>query len=211
MSRWLPAVHTSALVLTVAASLCACSSGSPQSSPDESSSASSSAVEAPDFEGPYAAEFASAYAAASSVAVRDALEDGEITDAEYAEMTDQFSSCLGDQGIEFGGFNADGGFQTTGGAPGADVESIVSECSHQVGEDSIGALYTLMAGNPENQDTATIMAACLVERGVEPAGYGADDYAADVSTWGDPTTMTDDFAAALQACNSDPLGLLGEQ
>lgn len=175
--------------------------------PAESSSTFTGEV--PDFAGPYAADFAHAYASTTSDFVREVLKDGQITDAEYAEMTADFTSCLADQGITFKGFDADGGFGTSNAPNGGDTHEIVNQCSSSAGEDFIGALYSFTKTNPDNLDSATIVKDCLIRKGVVPPDYSAEEFAQDnTGRFADFGNLSDDLQKALVSCSSDPLGLL---
>ena len=163
--------------------------------------------EVPHFDGPYADEFADFYTRATSDFVRDALKDGQITDAEYAEMTSRFTSCLADQGITFKGFAPDGGFSTSDAPHGGDTNSIVDQCSRASGEDSIGALRSWMSSNPKNLDAAPIIAECLVRKGVVPPDYSVDDFVQDsAGRFADIENLPPDLYDALVACSTDPFG-----
>ncbi len=170
-------------------------------------------MDVPDFSGPYAAEFAETYRSASSDFVRSALEDEQISDAEFAEMTERFRQCLADEGIEFMGFDGDG-YQTSLAPPhGGDTHEIVSGCATESGQDAIGMLRDIMTVNPEHRDIPAAMAECLVGEGVvSPPGYGADDYDADMAgRFADPANISQELKDALISCSRDPLGILGEK
>ncbi len=163
----------------------------------------------PEFSGPYASEFADLYTRASSDFARDVLADGQITDAEFAEMTSRFASCLDDQGITFHGFQPDGSLSTSVAPGGADTHSIVSECSGSSGEDVINALASIMRVNPENVAWASLMVDCLVGRGVVPQGYTVEQYEQDdASRFADFENLPVELQEALTSCSSDPQGLL---
>ncbi|PJJ63666.1 hypothetical protein [Compostimonas suwonensis] len=163
------------------------------------------------FEGPWAAEFQANFQAAKSDFVRDVLRDGTITDQEFSEMSEQFTSCLAGSGITFAGFNDDGSYDTSF-APGAvtpdQAHDRMNSCSAETGEDLIGSLYSWLQRNPERLDEPTIMASCLVQAGVVDAGYTAKDYAKDVPTEAFPFIDVKKGADALVTCEADPLGLL---
>jgi len=164
--------------------------------------------EVPEFSGPYAADFAQLYAESTSQFVRDVLQDGQISDAEYAEMTSNFASCLADKGITFDGFNSDGGFKTSLAPNGGDTHSIVNGCSDSAGEAPISALYGFLHRNPENLDWETITAACLVGKGVVPVDYDAAQFSQDsMGRFADVTSLPQDLRDALVSCSSDPLEL----
>lgn len=112
------------------------------------------AGEAPTFTGPFAATYTQFYNDTSSDLVRGVLADEEVTDAEYAAMTDRFAACLADHGITFGGFDQDAGFTTSIAPDGGDTHALVSGCSASSGEQWIGALYTFAHQAPEGPDAA---------------------------------------------------------
>jgi len=199
-----------AAVVLVAATAALAACGSAASNQSESPGLTPASLgEVPTFDGPYAAEFAEFYAGTSSDFVREVLKDGLITDAEFAEMTDSFTSCLADQGITFQGFEPDGGFGTSNAPNGGDTAKLVDECSHSSGQDYIGALYNFIKRNPDNLDSATIIKDCLIRKGVVPSDYSAEEFAQDnTGRFDDFGSLPADLQQALVSCTSDPLGLL---
>ena len=192
-------------IVGVAASACGTSSPG-----DASSYAYTGPV--PSFEGPYAAEFEEYYRSTESDFARRVLADGQITDAEYAEMEERFRSCLAEDGITFGGFRPDGGYTTSLAPNGGDTYAMIQVCSKSSGEDTVGALYSIMRTNPENLDGATIMAECLVKKGVVPPGYDANAYSQHMEGLSDgPSSLPPDLYDALMSCSDDPLGLFNDQ
>ena len=169
------------------------------------------AIDAPDFSGPWADELTSAYRSATSDFERTALEDGAVSDGEHAEMEQAFRSCLGDKRVDFSGFDPDGSYEFTGGKglTNDEANKIANDCSVTTGVNTVGMLYSLMRSNPDNLDTATITAACLVRKGVVPEGYTASDYNRDAPDMAFPFRNKEDGETALKTCNVDPLGLLG--
>ncbi len=202
-------VSTTLVVACGSASLLAgCSSSFEETTPTSTNSFTGTV---PTFEGPYAAQFAENYVAAGPDFVRKVLEDGQITDAEYAEMTQRFSDCLADDGIDFGGFAPDGGYETSLAPNDGDTHAKITSCSKSVGEDRIGSLYTFIRTNPDSLDYAVIIPQCLVDAGVVPAGYGPEDFEADnLGRFRDLTSLEPELRDAVTACTTDPLGLLGE-
>ena len=193
--------RVAAALLLVALAGCTAPPDAATPGPD---SATGSARE-PTFDGPYAAELAEFHRSAANDFVRDVLADGTITDAEYAEMTERFRSCLADRGITFNGFQPDGSYSTSL-APGcADTHGVVSECSHTSGQDSVGALHDIMTANPDNTDAAVAIADCLVRARAVPASYTAQDYRADrQGRFRDTEQLEPGLAAVLDTCMSDP-------
>jgi hypothetical protein len=193
------------VVATIAVLAAACSGPAEKEQPAETFSG-----EVPAFDGPYADEFAQYYRTSTSDFVRQVLADEQITDAEYAEMTTQLSSCLADQGITLNSISPAEGMNTSLAPNGGDTHAIVDGCSTESGEDSIGALRDFMAVNPDNLDTLTITADCLVKSGTVPPGYSADDLSTDITgQFADVESLSPDLHEAFVSCTADPLGLLG--
>ena len=165
--------------------------------------------EAPPFSGPWAAEFTSEYQEAESDFVRAVLEDEVITDQELSEMRDRFAECLSAYAITDVVLDDDGSVSLTypDGADSDTVNDQVLGCSKESGELQIGALHSWIRRNPDNQDENTIMAACLVRKGVVDSSYGADEYAEDYADDDFPYTDPTAGETALLDCNADPLGL----
>ncbi|MFB7890065.1 hypothetical protein ACWFQT_17290 [Cellulosimicrobium cellulans] len=183
--------------------------------PDDSAATAGSAAftgDLPEFTGPYAAEFAQTYRDTDSAFAREVLADSVITDAEHAEMVEQFSNCLEGKGLTFKGYNPDGGY-TTSSAPDPDkTQGMIDECSATSGEDAVGSMYDIMRINPENLDWATIGAQCLVTAGVVPADYDAEDYTRDnEGRFVEFGALPTDLQEALRSCSVDPLGILEQQ
>jgi len=166
------------------------------------------AVEAPDFEGPWAAEFASAYEEATSQDARDALEDGEITELEFAEMEQRYGECLEAAGIEFGGFNDDfsHGFNFPDHMTYEDADALLNECSEQTGERQISSLYSSIAQNPQNVNPGELQVACLIEKGLVSPDYTVEQWEQDVPNHSYPIIESPTSEKDVAACESDPLG-----
>jgi hypothetical protein len=155
----------------------------------------------PTFSGPYASEFEYYFVNATSEFVRAVLEDGEVTDSEYAEMEARFTSCLADEGVEFKGFKPDGSFDTSNASQG-NTNDIIDVCSESSGHTAIGALHDFMYSNPDNIPPETRMAECLVAAGVVPPDYDADDYSQDMTTrFTDLSALESELYEALRSCS----------
>jgi len=165
----------------------------------------------PSFTGPWAAEFSELYSKATTDFERAVLEDGAITDQEFAEMSERFRSCLSAANIEFSGFESDGSFeaQTPDSLEGAAAHDKFSQCGKDAGEPGIGALHAWIARNPDNQDEGTIVVACLVREGLVNSDYSSEDWARDVATSPVPAFVPDDQQEKYNGCTADPLGIYG--
>ncbi|MDR3067959.1 MAG: hypothetical protein LBU50_00430 [Cellulomonas sp.] len=190
------------VAVTIVASACA--------SDHNDSSASGGTGSVPSFEGPYAADFEGFYRATDSDFARNVLSDSQITDAEYAEMEERFRTCLADDGITFDGFRDDGGYTTSLAPDDGDTEAMITVCSESSGEDTVGALYTIMRSNPDNLDVPTIMAECLVRKGMRPSGYNGNAYSSEMESV-ELSDFSPDQQDILLSCSADPLGILGGQ
>lgn len=200
-------IHLTVAVALAAPVLVGCGSSTIARGPDGDTAITTSQGASPEFEGPYAAEFTEFYSSARSDFVRTVLADGIITDAEYAEMTERFRSCLADQGITFDGFRQDGSFTTSLAPGGGDTHEVVTGCAATSGQDVVGALHDLMTANPDNVDAAVAITTCLVDSGEVPATYTAKDYKSDrEGRFRDTEQLEPALAQALDVCMTDPFG-----
>ncbi|GAA2447617.1 hypothetical protein [Agromyces soli] len=166
-------------------------------------------MEVPAFSGPWAGEFADAFRQSGSDFEREALRDGSISESEVAEAENLFGNCMKDRGLDFNGFKPGGGFDFgLGGADPDQANAIADECSVSSGVNTVVSLYFAMQRNPQNQDEAEIIAACLVEERAVPAGYTASDYTRDAPEMAFPFTDKDSGEQALERCSKDPLGMV---
>jgi hypothetical protein len=164
----------------------------------------------PDFTGPWASDLRAAYLKTANELTRRILEDGQISDAEMAEEDAQYSECLRNIGftdIQIG----QGGEMSV--SPPADllgepdkVNDLVTECGESTGWNSVSSLQLYMAGNPDNIDSATIMAECLVRVGLKPEGYTSSQYIQEAESG----SLEELYSAGTpewnkwRACNIDP-------
>lgn len=165
-------------------------------------------AEIPQFSGPWAEDFRSSYRRATSDFERKALADEMISDSEFAEMENRFTTCLEEHSISFSGFSPTGAFEFhfREGMNAATASATADSCAASSGNDTIGSLYFAMRRNPENLDESAIMAACLVGKRVVPRGYGARDYEKDAPEMTFPFSDPTAGQTALDDCGADPLG-----
>jgi hypothetical protein len=181
-----------------------------------SCSAQSSPKEEPTFFGPWAVEIQRAYQKASDPTIREILRDGEVSAAEMEEIRQKQISCLAQLGVEVYELNPDGsGSVRAPQAPGESVDVIQQrasdlqmQCDRETGWSDISYLYHEMMRNPDNRDTASLMAECLTRMGLVPDGYTGQDYMSDFS--GDtflPYLEHQETPDALKfrACDEDPV------
>lgn len=176
---------------------------------DDTASGLAKADETPEFEGPWASEFTAEYRYTDSDFVHSVLADGKITDEELAETRERFTQCLTEYGHTDIIFEPDGSlqFDTSTAQDPASVDEQMDECSEISGEAAIGALHSWIRRNPQNLDEDTIMADCLVRKGVVDASYSASDYADDGPAADFPFHDVITGETAFRECNADPLGL----
>lgn len=172
----------------------------------------SSPSELPAFSGPWAQEFASSYRAARSPFEREALEDGTVTDAEFAEMQARLTTCLSGRGITFSGFQPDGSFEyALGRLTPAEGNAAVQSCDSSSGYNTVGILYLDIRRNPQNLPNDRIISQCLVKNGAVPEGYSAKDYDRDAPDGTFPYTDTKKGPIVLARCAADPLDVQGSR
>lgn len=200
-----------ALVPLAFTTLTACSTHSFGELQNESSSSSVEEIDVPPFSGPWADDFAGFYRQASSDFERSILEDGEITDSEFAEMEAKFASCMEKKDIEFQGYKRDGSYeyQTASGADPAAANEAVEGCSKSSGARTVGTLHFAIIRNPQNLDEGEIISTCLVQKKIVPSDYSADDYYRDAPTEAFPYIDAENGNLAFNECAADPLGLFG--
>lgn len=184
------------------------SSDKKQTSADIDTNAASNTV--PDFSGIYAAQLAKVYQSTDSDFVKQVILDGKVSDEELAEMRQRFTSCLGAFNIQDVEFAPDGALSVEG-PQGVDEEFVpekVHQCSTESGEADISYLHSMMRRNPDGLDENTIMAACLVRKGVVDSSYNADAYSRDLVNNTGPVADNSPDLPVFQECNADPLGIL---
>lgn len=191
-------------VATMGVTGCSASPRTPDPTPKVGS------TDAPDFAGPWADEFTSTFRRATTEFERTALADGAISDPEFAEMENRFTSCLTDQRVTFAGFKPGGGYEFRPGdrMTSDQANAIADDCSAASGLDTVGYLYFALQRNPQHADDARIVAACLVKKRVVPHGYSASDYTRDSPGMSYPFADQRAGEKALDECSADPLDLL---
>ena len=176
--------------------------------PDAIPSSEAADAAIPAFSGPWASEFESAYAEATTSFEREILQDGVITEAEYAEMREGLQSCLFSQGFEEVEFSPRGGMSVVGpdSISGEEQLNRAQHCSETSGEATIGALYSWIRRNPEHLDDATIVVECLLRHAAVRADYSAVEYGIDMPNDAVPI-LPGVSASVLSECSEDPLGV----
>jgi len=197
-------VATAVALLTTACAMSA-DQGGPAATP--SPSAAGGVVTATD-KSAWTAEVKDAASSASSDLERKILADGVITAAEVAEAKAAFTACMTAYGahVEWSA-NSDAmsvGYPMTG-TPSPDEMALMQTqqktCWRSTATNAI-SLYYQMQRNPQKQDEFTIVAACLVRKGVMPEGYTAAEFARDRASDPKPTQFATDAAGS---CFNTPL------
>ncbi len=179
---------TGAVALAVA-SLPACGPATPVASSTSS------------FTGPWAEEFAYADSVTDSEFAHRAFAHSVISDAEAQEGISLILACYDSHGatVQYDAY----GYATVEVVTGSeDPLDVMGTCEFADG--GVVVLHDQMRLNPDNLDTFTIQAACLVDAGIVEPGYTGQDLEQAFDTGqhpyheGDSTAMT---------CMRDPLGL----
>jgi hypothetical protein len=156
----------------------------------------------PDFHGPWAAELAHAYSSTNSDVVHKILDKGSISDQDYAAVSSAYVKCMANKGftVKITGPNGEADVKGNG-------DAIAAEKSCSGDMSIIASLRYEMSRNPQHLDENTIVAACLVKKGLASASYTAKEYGADLQSQKFPF---DSSSTEFVKCTSDPLGLASE-
>ncbi|TXK18986.1 hypothetical protein [Homoserinibacter sp. GY 40078] len=198
----------SAAVALVAVALAGCSSGGFVPASGEGTAGATAPM--PEFAGPHAAEFIEAWQETDSDFVRAVLADEVISDQEWAEVTTRIDACFARNGVEFLGFEPEGGYGVgPSGHDGDEMQEIFAGCELESGEVPISRIRNSVLTNPEGLDFDELIVECLVDREVVPPGYTVDDFRRDEPSpesvpYLDPVGGRE----AYRECYNDPLDLL---
>lgn len=125
--------------------------------------------------GPWAADWEEARENASSEFEKAVLADGEITQDEYVEALDLYVDCIHEKGAEVALEEVAGVFQYHIGKNVSLYDSVADECSKGTTW-FIEPLHLHMQSNPDKLPWNTVIANCLVERGVADEGFTGNDF-----------------------------------
>lgn len=185
--------------MVLAVTLSGCVSGADSSSPTSERDASGTG-----FSGPWAEEFRTGWNEAVTDLERQILADGVVTEQELIASRETLISCLAAQGVTIT-FDERGGGETRSDERGVAPEAqgkILEACERETGI-YVDFLYWQGKRNPDNLDEFTIVARCLVDRGIVEPGYSAKDYERDFN---DEFPFSDTDMVAGE-CLSNPLGM----
>lgn len=175
------------------------------SSPPAAPEAEEHRIDTPAFTGPNAGDFESAWRATDSEFVRGIIADEQISDQEWAEVTDRLRSCIADQGMDFTGFNRDRSYGVDlGDTEPEKADALLLECEKESGEHWAGYLRWVVAENPQGQPIEELMTDCLIRAGVVESSYTPQDYLRDVPTLDFPYVDAEAGPEAFWLCNDDP-------
>lgn len=165
----------------------------------------------PEFQGPWAQEFGRAYIDSDSDFARAILEDEVVTDQENSEAYSRYRECDAALGIELGPEEVGGGstFKFPPELGSAAAVAADNECSMQSGQAFVSAMYWAIRTNPDNVDHTTLLIDCLIDVGILERGYPRDGFQRDVMHFPYPWLHTVEDREKFDACETDPLGLLG--
>ncbi|KAA8815578.1 hypothetical protein BW13_10450 [Bifidobacterium sp. UTCIF-37] len=192
-----------ALAMVLPMALCACGQ---QSSPDAQQQ----------FSGPYASDFRHNYETTSSELAKGILRDGKITDAEFEEFIDRYTSCMSSQGVNWS--YTDNGEELRGASGDMSQEALTKAtdaCHAQTGYMELVPLYQSLQSNPDNLSRNELMKlslACLQKHGLADQGLTVQEYE---TIYDDNDRYMDMFGKYMEqsspdyrhflACSQDPV------
>ena len=200
--------HAKALILIgllgmVAAHVTGCSAGETPAAGKEVT-----AQDGARFEGAWAAEFAKEYERSEDPAVREALSDGNITDAELQMVSEALRSCTVPLGIEIQEIPKPDEIKFSyNDAVGSSARAneLMDDCLERSGYSAVSYLYGATRENPANEDQREDFVACLIRLGVVREDFTLRDYeSAQPHEW--YVVSEDEGDVALDKCYSDPKG-----
>lgn len=159
----------------------------------------------PEFSGPYASLLTEIWQKTDSDFVRGVIEDGAVSDQEWAETSYRLEQCLQDNNIAFLGVKEDGtyGFKADGRTQ-EEIEPILVDCEERSGESWINMLRLAQQTNPSNEPPEAIVRECMLRIGVVEKPYSAEEYLSDQETLDFPLSKDGPGMDGFWACNADP-------
>jgi hypothetical protein len=170
----------------------------------------------PGFSGPWGEQLRNIYEHTDDQRLKQILSDGVIDSSEVEEIKQEQIACLKSLGATSVDLEADGsGSITLPAGPQDSMEDVQqrtrelqTQCNQQTNWSTVSSLFSEMKRNPSNEDTAVLMARCLVRVGLAPEGYTPTEYMDDFNS----DTFLDYLehqetpdALKFQACNEDPI------
>ncbi len=125
---------------------------------------------------PWEAQFTRARAEASTDFERSALEDGEVSRAEYEEANSRFKDCMDDRGFSTNLIQDSSGlytYETAGGGEALDTAFV--DCSTGTIL-LVGGLYSDTLLNPNNVLFEELLVDCFARAGLTDGDFTVDDF-----------------------------------
>ena len=167
--------HAAVTVMVCAMACCAtllsgCAGGghtAPSTGTATSASSSATAKDGTVFTGYYAQQIRRTYDDAYQSLTKKILKDSKITDEEFNELSEHFSDCAKQQGVDVT-FDSQGGMQTTypAGMSQSDGDAVVAQCDEDNDFTNMSILHDSMKSNPKNEDPAVPLLQCLKKNGL---------------------------------------------
>jgi hypothetical protein len=151
---------TMAALATLAIGGC---SSSPQ---DETASAGNS---------PYAQEIEELRSRTDSDFIRRVLADGEISAAEMAESEAGTLACIDREDLNMRFVTHPDGSRGLRWTDSGPLDDDAMHACSRAWDDGLGSIYESIRVNPNNEDFAELVAACLVRTGLAPDGFTSED------------------------------------
>ena len=137
---------------------------------------------ATDFTGPYASEFKRNYEEVDNKLVKGILQDSQITDTEFEEFKDTYTSCLEQYDVQWQYLDGQGEqFNPIGKADLSqdDINKATDACQIETGYMYIVPLYDSLHNNPDNlssDDLSQLSLSCLEKYGFIQQGTTLQEY-----------------------------------
>lgn len=173
---------------------------------------SRSAPPAPSFTGPHAEHYLDAWNDTNLDFVRDVIRDERVSDQEWAEVVERMDRCFAGLGIDFLGFEPDGGYAVHPGDMDPDLANDnLAVCELESGEAWIGLLRSEAAINPEGLDFDQLVLDCMIDRGAVDSSYALEEYRRDYVSTSFPYIDPISGEQIWSDCHRDPLSLLEDE
>ena len=176
--------------------------------PDGSSTSAYSGP-VPSCDGPWAAEVGDAYRSTNDRLAHEALDDCQVSEAEYSALGDAYVSCMAAKGfsLQIIGPGEEVSVKIRPGAKtdssGLDPEETAAMSTCGSGFDAAAGLRGRMLRNPENLNEDDIVVACLIKAGVVDKGYTVKDFQRERE---EEKYSYDKESFTVFECGRDPLG-----
>lgn len=168
------------------------------------SSQENSAAGMPEFSGPFASLLAQIWQESDSDYVRQVVQDGVVSDQEWAETSARLERCLTDKNIKFLGFREDGAYGYKGNGSNDQTQEVLSRCEKESGETWINMLRLAQTNNPNNEPPEVAVRECMIRLGVVDKSYSSKDFLKDVENLAFPLKKGGPGIDGFWTCNANP-------